>query len=775
MFKNKLKIVMATSLFMFCNILGLQNVNAGTIKFCACSGITLTSSFFTAAGNAGMVTYDIDKTDAIWDGDKVLYCLEKGKPLTTSSGSPSGSYVKVTNPTATDKMIARVIAYGYPSSSTSGCECPAVRAATQMLVQIVAHQGANGEWKNYTEAKFRSFMTSGSSRGASVASNMYSIKNKVLSVDTKPSFANQTVTLKYNPTNYNWEGSTTDTNGVLSNWTKKDNGGLKSVSISGNKVTLVSGGSPTTGKVEFSKEVPGGTLYRSDYSSSYQKTAHFVTGTAEKITIPLNYTLEEIGKGIVKIHKTDKFTGGNMQGATFGIFSDDNCSKKAKDYLGNELPEKTTNKNGIISWDNLYYPLKVGSSTTYYVKETKPVKGYTFDNEELDKLGAKNACVPVKLVADYKEGSSSEIEKKEEFEQGIYNIPYGNITILKQDEETGKVVEGVEFELRRNNSKKEPAIDIYGNPVKNVITDERGIAEFENIPYGDYILTEVKTNGWYKVLEKPLEFTLNKENDALKYVSQGTEAIPGEDEPMIPFETYKLGDPTDDGVINNDDILIIDQIIKKEIEETPLQFYASDVNKDNVVDEKDKELMQKYIDGDKEAIPNALTEEDIPGQVQKRVTLSITNVPIDMKVSKLAVGGTKELKGAKIVIKNAKGEVFIKYVSDGKPKEFYIPMGDYTLIETVAPKGYQTLKTEVKFRVLSDGNIKLLSAKSNMYKLDKSKEDNDTDLDHLKIFNELKEIPAPKTGSVIAISTIVVGILLIGGGSYVIYQRYKQN
>ena len=62
-----------------------------------------------------------------------------------------------------------------------------------------------------------------------------------------------------------------------------------------------------------------------------------------------------------------------------------------------------------------------------------------------------------------------------------------------------------------------------------------------------------------------------------------------------------------------------------------------------------------------------------------------------------------------------------------------------------------------------------------MYKIVKSKEKDDTDADHLKIYNQLKKISVPNTGSVIAISTIVGGLLLIGGGSYVIYRKYKTN
>ena len=186
----------------------------------------------------------------------------------------------------------------------------------------------------------------------------------------------------------------------------------------------------------------------------------------------------------------------------------------------------------------------------------------------------------------------------------------------------------------------------------------------------------------------------------------------------------------------------------------------------------DKELMTAYLGGDPEAF-EALKEIEYPGQFQKRVTIVVTNVPIDMKVSKQAITNEKEIKGATIVIKNSEGEVFLKYKSTGKAKEFYIPVGEYTLIEQIAPKGYQNLKTEVEFRVGTDGNIKLISAKSNMYKLIKSEEEQDNDLDHLIIYNNLKKVIVPNTGSTIAFLSIIGGASLIAGGSYLLYRRYK--
>lgn len=867
---KSIKIFMGVMLFTLIGFLGIGNVSAITLAKHKCDPDYIktnsTYAYFadlnSVKGTAPNYTdgkayrVDINNPKKPWYVHTTLtmfaaeghtiYCTENGVVYVNTENSPA--FVSASG-TVDNNMIARVLAYGY-GANDENVSCSASRVATQMLVHFAAKEAADGlvtdnggtvNWKNMSASYMTGNLFSGSG-ASSIASEVVRIRSLVLDHDKIPSFAFKTaeaanndpnkMELKYSETNRNFSNSKSDTNGVFSTYTLGTNPTSVTATKSGNTLTITSKDDSVTTPISMSKVFKSGGYYQRN--GEFQNMA-YIKPTTKTVTAYTGYKYEKIGKGTVKIHKIDKYTGKNMKGASFGIYSDADCTKKAVDYLGRELPEKKSDKNGIIAWDNLYYPLELGQSRTYYVKETKTIEGYALDNEQLDKLKAKGTCIPVQVTASEKDTDDTttddkgtapdsvapqaglaekEVDDKEVVVQAIYNIPYGNVTILKQDADTGKVIPGVEFKLLKNNTKKEPATDMNGNVVKNAITDENGIAEFENIPYGDYILVEVKADKWYKILEEPIEFTLNKDNDALKYEAQGTEALPSTDSKdntkqdttkdtttdkntssttnsstttdnktttdkakdiLLPLAKYRLGDPTNDGKINQDDMKVIEDIIAKNIEATSLQFYASDLNLDKAVDQTDKDLMQKYLDGDKTAIANALKEYEIPGQVQKRVTLVVTNKPLDMKISKVAITNEKELPGAKIVIKNSKGEVFLKYTSTSKVKEFYIPVGDYTLTETVAPKGYQTLKTEVKFRVLSNGNIKLVSADSNMYKIVKSKEKDDTDADHLKIYNQLKKISVPNTGSVIAISTIVGGLLLIGGGSYVIYRKYKTN
>lgn len=844
---KSIKMFMGVLVFALMGFMGASNVDAMKINHQRCdeSYVTTTRAYtdyadLNSVKNGKAERVDVDHTPwyvhtslAMFAADgHTIYCTEHGVVYVNAENSPA--FVS-SSATVDNNLVARVLAYGYYDKSNS-TSCNASRVATQMLVHFAAKEVADGTtgWRSLTASQMTGSLFSG--RGASsIASEVVRIRSLVLDHDKIPSFAFKTVDaanndpnkmeLKYSETNRNFSNSVTDKNSVFSSYTLGANPNKITASKNGNTLTIASKDDSVTTPVSMSKVFKTGGYYVRN--GEFQNMS-YVEPSSKTVTAYTGYKYQKIGKGIVKIHKIDKYTGKNMKGAYFGIYSDADCTKKAVDYLGRELPEKKSDKNGLIAWDNLYYPLELGQSRTYYVKETKTIEGYALDNEQLEKLKAKGTCIPVQVTASEKDKDNTapastikEIEDKEVVVQAVYNIPYGNVTILKQDADTGKVIPGVEFKLLKNNTKKEPATDMNGNVVKNAITDENGIAEFENIPYGDYILVEVKADSWYKILEEPIEFTLNKDNDALKYEAQGTEALPSTDSKgnssstdssktdsttgstttdknsssttnsgtttdnkttadkvkdiLLPLAKYRLGDPTNDGKINQDDMKVIEDIIAKNIEATSLQFYASDLNLDKAVNQTDKDLMQKYLDGDKTAIANALKEYEIPGQVQKRVTLVVTNKPLDMKISKVAITNEKELPGAKIVIKNSKGEVFLKYTSTSKVKEFYIPVGDYTLTETVAPKGYQTLKTEVKFRVLSNGNIKLVSADSNMYKIVKSKEKDDTDADHLKIYNQLKKISVPNTGSVIAISTIVGGLLLIGGGSYVIYRKYKTN
>ena len=89
-----------------------------------------------------------------------------------------------------------------------------------------------------------------------------------------------------------------------------------------------------------------------------------------------------------------------------------------------------------------------------------------------------------------------------------------------------------------------------------------------------------------------------------------------------------------------------------------------------------------------------------------KVTVQASKEKIVTKtvISKQDITTKKELPGAKLVIKNSKGEVVEEWTSTSTSKQIDgIEAGDYTLCETAAPAGYELYTECIKFTVKADG------------------------------------------------------------------------
>ena len=84
--------------------------------------------------------------------------------------------------------------------------------------------------------------------------------------------------------------------------------------------------------------------------------------------------------------------------------------------------------------------------------------------------------------------------------------------------------------------------------------------------------------------------------------------------------------------------------------------------------------------------------------------------PTTIVISKKDITNGEELPGATLVIKNSKGEVVETWVSTNEPKQIKVlPVGKYTLTETVAPEGYELSSETIEFEVKEDGKIKTVT------------------------------------------------------------------
>lgn len=127
-----------------------------------------------------------------------------------------------------------------------------------------------------------------------------------------------------------------------------------------------------------------------------------------------------------------------------------------------------------------------------------------------------------------------------------------------------------------------------------------------------------------------------------------------------------------------------------------------------------------------------------------------------VSISKKDAATNKELPGATLVLKNENGDIIETWVSTDEEHIIYnLPLGKYTLIETKAPEGYALSKEEITFEINGQGVVQQVVMYNNV--------------------EEITEVPVEPTSSFSTITTGVIGFIIIGIGSMLIYKNYKKN
>lgn len=126
-----------------------------------------------------------------------------------------------------------------------------------------------------------------------------------------------------------------------------------------------------------------------------------------------------------------------------------------------------------------------------------------------------------------------------------------------------------------------------------------------------------------------------------------------------------------------------------------------------------------------------------------------------VEISKQDITNKKELPGATLVIKDVNGNIVDEWVSEDKPHYIEkLTPGIYTLTETIAPDGYVLSDETITFTVKDDGTI----TKVVMYNAPSS-----------------KDVPVEPTSSFKSMTSTLIGTLVIGLGSFIIFKNYKKK
>lgn len=220
---------------------------------------------------------------------------------------------------------------------------------------------------------------------------------------------------------------------------------------------------------------------------------------------------QKISVSLKKIMAEDKkFSIGNngeITSVRFGIYADEDIKASNGDIIPKDalITFANCDKDGNISFDCdlpvgfKWYAKEIATDEHYILSDTK----YEFDTEY---QGQDVKVIDIKV-------NNGEVIKN--------NLIYGSVKGLKVDRETQEVIKGATFGLFKSDT-TEFAKD---NAILTAVTDENGIFNFSNIPYGEYLIKEIKPADGYLDNEDVFTVTI-KDNEQVVELTAINDKVP---------------------------------------------------------------------------------------------------------------------------------------------------------------------------------------------------------------------------------------------------------
>lgn len=220
---------------------------------------------------------------------------------------------------------------------------------------------------------------------------------------------------------------------------------------------------------------------------------------------------QKISVSLKKIMAEDKtFSIGNngeITSVRFGIYADEDIKARNGDVIPKDalITFANCDKNGSIVFDCdlpvgfKWYAKEIATDAHYILSDTK----YEFDTEY---QGQDVKVIDIKV-------NNGEVIKN--------NLIYGSVKGLKIDRETQEVIKGATFGLFKSDT-TEFAKD---NAILTAVTDENGIFNFSNIPYGEYLIKELKPADGYLDNEDVFTVTI-KDNEEVVELTAINDKVP---------------------------------------------------------------------------------------------------------------------------------------------------------------------------------------------------------------------------------------------------------
>lgn len=220
---------------------------------------------------------------------------------------------------------------------------------------------------------------------------------------------------------------------------------------------------------------------------------------------------QKISVSLKKIMANDKTFGignnGEITSVRFGIYADEDIKANNGDVIPKDalITFANCDKNGSIVFDCdlpvgfKWYAKEIATDAHYILSDTK----YEFDTEYQGQ--------DIKVI-DIKINNDKAIEN---------NLIYGSVKGLKIDRETQEVIKGATFGLFKSDTTELRE----ENAILTAVTDESGIFAFNNIPYGEYLIKELKPADGYLDNEDVFTVTI-KDNEQVVEITAINDKVP---------------------------------------------------------------------------------------------------------------------------------------------------------------------------------------------------------------------------------------------------------
>ncbi|MCQ4021735.1 MULTISPECIES: VaFE repeat-containing surface-anchored protein [unclassified Ruminococcus] len=211
-----------------------------------------------------------------------------------------------------------------------------------------------------------------------------------------------------------------------------------------------------------------------------------------------------------------------LANAGFTLYTDLNCTTKAKDFYGATIDEVITDGSGVIEFERIKYNLT--KETSYYLKETTTPENFAPLDYIIRVNIDTNGNVTYFKVTDDTELPLTDTIMRPVADGGIemprvINKALGSITIYKKSVTNKTPLKGVVMKLSDSdgntlrfskNTNGEYVLDENGQA--DIVTDKTGKAVMSGLLYGTYYVSEIKTLSNYYLLAEDVGIKLDRES-----------------------------------------------------------------------------------------------------------------------------------------------------------------------------------------------------------------------------------------------------------------------